>query len=54
MAEKLGFSCWQLQRISHLDQKQEKKPVISSSYSSIGTLVLELVKNISDMNLVFS
>lgn len=54
MAEKLFIISFQMHKIKQLDQKQEKKPIIFSSYSNIGTLVLGLVKNISDVNLVFS
>jgi len=54
MAERLFISCCEMHRINQLDQKQEKKPIIFSSYSNIGTLVLELVENISDTSLVFS
>lgn len=54
MAEKLFISCCQMHRRNQLNQKQEKKPIIFSSYSNIGTLVVELVRNISDVNLVFS
>lgn len=53
MADKLFMSCCQMYRISQLDQKQEKKSSIFSSYNYIGTSVLALVKNISDTNVVF-